>query len=83
MVLDSALADTKIRGDILVGLAREDPLHDLALSRGQSRDVVGRGLPPGEQLADQRVHLTEQNRFSGESVSQLDSCQLAFVARER
>ena len=33
MVLDSALADAQIRGDVLAGMAGEDQVHDLALSR--------------------------------------------------
>ena len=33
MVLDSALADAEIRGDVLIGMAGEDQFHDLALSR--------------------------------------------------
>ena len=47
MGLDGALADAKIRGDILARVAGENQFHDLALSRRQTRDVVRRGLPPG------------------------------------
>ena len=50
MVLDRALADAKIRGDVLAGVAGEDQFHDLALSRSQARDVIRRSLPPGGQL---------------------------------
>ena len=50
MVLDSALADAEIGGDIFAGMASEDQLHDLALSRSEARDVVRRSLPRGEQL---------------------------------
>ena len=42
MVLDGALADAEIGGDILAGVAGEDHVHDLALSRGQTRDVSRR-----------------------------------------
>ena len=51
MVLDSALADAKIGGDVLAGVASEDQFHDLALSRREIRDVARRSLPPGGQLA--------------------------------
>ena len=51
MVLDGASADAKIRGDILTGLAGKNKFHDLALSHSQTREVIRRGRPPGEQLA--------------------------------
>ena len=47
MVLDRALADAKVRGDILAGVAGEDQVHDLALSRREARDMVRRILSPG------------------------------------
>jgi hypothetical protein len=51
MVLDSALANAKIRGDSLTVVTSEDEFHDLALPRTQNRDAVGRDLVPNEQLA--------------------------------
>ena len=47
MVFDSALANAKIGGDVLTGVASEDQFHDLTLSRRQIRDVARRSLPPG------------------------------------
>jgi hypothetical protein len=32
MVLDRALTDAEIRGDVLAGVASEDQVHNLALS---------------------------------------------------
>ena len=51
MVLDRALTDAEIRRDILAGLAGEDPFHDLALSRSETRHPVRSSLPPRQQLA--------------------------------
>jgi hypothetical protein len=68
MVLDSALADAEIRGDILAGVASENQRHDLALARSEACAFRGM-LSPGEQLAqdpllsDQLVNLTTQNAF--------------------
>jgi hypothetical protein len=71
MVLDSTLADAKIGGDILAGVAGEDQFHDLALSPSQARDVVSRGLPPGEQLA--RIpRLFESALDAGEQIAAAD-----------
>ena len=76
MVLDSALADAKIRCDILAGVASEDQLHDLALSRSETRDGIRRTPLRGEQLAqnllllDQPIVLTKQNFFSSEGLPQ-------------
>jgi hypothetical protein len=36
MVLDRALADAEIGGNVLAGMAGEHQLHDLALARGQT-----------------------------------------------
>jgi hypothetical protein len=83
MVFDSALADAEISGDLLAGMASEDQVHDLALSRTQPRDVVGRVLPPGRQLVDQLVPFMKQSLYSGESLLQPDSRQLAFTPRDR
>ena len=36
MVVDRALADTEIGGDVLAWMAGEDEVQDLALTRGQA-----------------------------------------------
>lgn len=46
MVLYGALADTKVRGDILTWLTSEDQFHDLTLSRRETCDCVSRGFSP-------------------------------------
>lgn len=88
MVLDGALADAKFCGNILIVVARDDQRHDLALPRREIGEVSRRILAPGEQpaqhclmLKDQLIYLTMQSFFSGESLSQPDFGQLAFVAR--
>src|SRR6185437_14628756 len=49
--LDRALADAEIGGGVLAGVAGEDQVHDLPLSRRESGNMVRRRLPPGKQLA--------------------------------
>ena len=67
MVLNSALADAKIRGDNFVGLACENQFHDLALSLSEASDVVCRSLPPSQQLV--RVpRLFESSLDAGDAV---------------
>ena len=39
MVLDSALTDAEIRGDVLAGMAGEDQFQNLALSPREARDA--------------------------------------------
>jgi hypothetical protein len=39
MVLDRALADAEIGGNVLARLAREHPIHHLALSGRETREV--------------------------------------------
>jgi hypothetical protein len=51
MILDGALADVQVRGDVLAMVARKHQRHDLALSRRQSGNTGGRGFPPPEQFA--------------------------------
>jgi len=46
MVLNGALADVKICGDVFVGVTREHEVHDLALSRREARNVVRSRLLP-------------------------------------
>lgn len=91
MVLDSASAYAKVRGNVLTGVAGEDQLHDLALSRREARDAIHRVRSPGEQLG-QRVLLLDklvipatQSRFPRQGLSQpvLLFCQLGFVTRNR
>jgi hypothetical protein len=50
MVLNSALADAKIRGNNFVRLACENRFHDLALSLTEASDLFCRSLPPNQQL---------------------------------
>ncbi|HLY91433.1 MAG TPA: hypothetical protein VKQ27_20795, partial [Acetobacteraceae bacterium] len=38
MILDGALADAKVRGDILAGVSRKDERHDLMLTWRELRD---------------------------------------------
>ena len=76
MVFDSALADAEIRCDILAGVASEDQLQDLTLSRSETRDASRRILLRGEELAknllllDQLVVLMKQSFYSRESLTQ-------------
>src|SRR6516162_4110096 len=51
MVLDCALADAEVGGNVLAGMTSERQLHDLALTRGQTREALRRRLPPNRQLA--------------------------------
>ena len=51
MVLDGALADAEVGGDVLARLAGEHPIHHLALSRRQTREVSRRRFSPFLQLA--------------------------------
>ena len=51
MVFHRTLADAKIRGDVLAGMAGQNHVHDLTLPRRQPGDVGRRILPPGRQLA--------------------------------
>jgi len=51
MVFDSALTEAKICGDIFIGVASEDHLHNLALSRGKTRDAIRRFPSPRGELA--------------------------------
>src|SRR5277367_7073097 len=80
MVLDGALADAEVRGDVLAGLTSEHQLHDLAFSRRELREVTAHDLPPGRQLADQFVAFVQQGCFAGESLAQPILCRLVFVA---
>lgn len=90
MVLDGALADAKFCGNIFIVVAPDDQRHDLALPRREIGEVIRGILAPGEQLVqyclmlkDQLVYLTMQSLFSGESLSQPDFGQLAYVACAR
>ena len=51
MVLNSTLADAKIRGNILAGMSCKDQLHDLVLTWREPRDMIRRILSPGGELA--------------------------------
>ena len=71
MVLDSALADAEIRGDVLAGLAGEDQFHDLALSPCQADEVLGRGLPPRQHRLDQQIFFMHQGFRVGKRLTEL------------
>jgi hypothetical protein len=60
MVLDRALADAEIHGDVLAGLAGEDQFHHLTLSPCQAGEVVGRRLPPYKRCANRQILFTQQ-----------------------
>jgi len=51
VVFESALADSKIRGDILGRRAGENQLHDLPLARSQTRNMRWQLLPTAPQPA--------------------------------
>jgi hypothetical protein len=51
VILDRALADAEVCGDILARVASENHVHDLVLSRSEACDRRGRGLPRRKQLA--------------------------------
>jgi hypothetical protein len=40
MVVDRALADAEIGGNVLAWMAREDKVQDLALTRGQTGNAL-------------------------------------------
>ena len=46
MIFNSALADAKIRCNVLAGVAREHEVHDLVLPPREARDVARGGLLP-------------------------------------
>jgi hypothetical protein len=46
MALYGALADPMIRGDVLAGMTGKDHFHDLALSRRELADPLGRVPSP-------------------------------------
>ena len=50
MIFDGALADVQIGRDVLAGVSGQHEIHDLALSRRETRNVVGRCLSPVRQL---------------------------------
>src|ERR1700682_3268497 len=71
MVLNSALADAEVRGNILTGLSGEDQFHNLALSRSETRDMIRRILMPGGKFA--RVpRLFERALDAGEQFAAAD-----------
>jgi hypothetical protein len=75
MVFHGALADAKIRGDVLAGVAGENQLHDLTLPRCEARDAIRRIRPMTEELVhclmltNQLVVLMAQGLFPRESLS--------------
>jgi hypothetical protein len=55
MIFDGLLADVEIRGDILAGMAGEDPLHDLMLPIGKAHEAFVGSFTQSEHLEDQFV----------------------------
>jgi len=45
MVVDRALADAEIGGDVLAGVSDKHQVQDLALTTGQTRNACRRGFP--------------------------------------
>jgi hypothetical protein len=45
VIFDRALCDAEVRGDALAGVARENELENLVLSRTETGDPIGR-FPP-------------------------------------
>jgi len=87
MVLDRTLADTEIRGDILIWMAGQNQLYDLALPQGEAREARRRLRLPCQQLVqifllplDHSLHPATQGAFSGQSLAQHDLCSLVSVA---
>ena len=68
MVLDRALADAEIRGDILAGMAGEDQFHDLALSRREARDVVRRASRQADSLLESRDCSSARSTLASSSL---------------
>ena len=89
MVLDRALADAEVCGDILAGVTGEDQFHDLPLPGSEPRDVASRFLPPRDQLA--RIsRLFERARDAGQQfitadglLDEIQSARLHRLNRHR
>lgn len=71
MVLDRALADAEIRGDVLAELAGEDQFHDLTLSPCQTGQTIGRVLPPRKHRVDLQVFFAQQGLGLGKRLTEL------------
>src|SRR5688500_17681964 len=50
VVVDRALADAQVCGDVLAGMAGEDKIQDLTLTRRQAGDLLRSRLPPRGDL---------------------------------
>ncbi len=50
MVLDRALTDAEVGGNVLARVTGEHEVHDLALAGGQARDGYGCRFPPRGKL---------------------------------
>ena len=55
MTFDGALADAEIRGDILAGMAREHPVHDVMLPSGKASEALVGSFAQPEHLQDQLI----------------------------
>jgi hypothetical protein len=55
MIFDGPLADVEIHGDILAGMACYDPLHDVMLTMGKTREALVCSFTEPEHLQDQFV----------------------------
>lgn len=74
MIFDSALTDTKICGDILAGMTRENHCHDLLLTHGQRGHEFGRVLMPNRAFA----LILRLRECSINAVQQLEMLQRLF-----
>jgi hypothetical protein len=72
VIFDRALADAKIRGDVLARLAGEHPFHHVALSRRETSEVSRRRFSYLQQLV----------RILRQFESALDACD-EFLAADR
>jgi hypothetical protein len=55
VIFDGPLADMEIRSDILAGMAREHPVHDVMLPIGQACEALVGSFTQPEHLEDQFV----------------------------
>jgi hypothetical protein len=55
VIFDGALADVEIRSDILAGMAREHPVHDVMLPIGQACEALVGSFTQPEHLEDEFV----------------------------
>ena len=70
MVLDRALADAEVGGDVLAGMAGEHQVHDLALARGEAGEARRRRpRADADSLAESRVCSSARSMLASSSSS--------------